>query len=130
MILLDTHVAIWLLLDSDRLSSSAAKAIQECNSSKLPPAISSVSFYEIARALHRGRIQTLLTPDEFLRRLQTFVRAIAPTASMSVMAAQFPPGFPSDPMDRLIAATAIVEGLPLITADRNIRRSRLVKTIW
>ena len=46
------------------------------------------------------------------------------------MAAQFPSSFPSDPMDRIIAATAIVEGFPLLTADRNIRRSKLVKTIW
>ena len=130
MILLDTHVAVWLLFDPDRLSPSATKAIEQCNLSKLQPAISSISFYEIARAMHRGRIQTVLTPDEFLRRVQTFVRAIAPTASMSVMAAQFPASFPSDPMDRIIAATAIVEGLPLLTADRNIRRSKLVKTIW
>jgi len=52
-----------------------------------------------------------LASEEFLRRLQSYVRA-------------------GDPMDRIITATAMVEGVPLVTADRNIRRSRLVKTIW
>lgn len=130
MILLDTHVAVWLLLEPGRLSSAATKTIQECGSGDSAPAISSVSFYEIARALLRGRIQSVLTTDEFLRRLQAYVRAIAPTAAISLAAAQLPAGFPNDPMDRIIAATAIVEGLPLITADRQIRRSRQVKTIW
>jgi len=35
-----------------------------------------------------------------------------------------------DPADRIIGATALVEGLTLITADRAIRRSRAVRTIW
>lgn len=130
MILLDTHVAVWLLLDPGRLSTPAVKAIQQRGSNRLAPAVSSISLYEIARALHRGRIETALAPDEFLRRVQTFVRVIAPTAAISLTAAQLPANFPSDPMDRIIAATAIIEGLSLITADRNIRRSRLVKTIW
>jgi len=92
--------------------------------------MSSVSLYEIARAIHRKRIEVHVPPGEFLRRLLTFIRAIPPTAESSLLAAQFPAKFPSDPMDRLIAATAIIEGAPLITADRNIRRSRVVKTIW
>ncbi|MGB7188620.1 MAG: type II toxin-antitoxin system VapC family toxin [Acidobacteriaceae bacterium] len=130
MILLDTHAAVWLLLDPERLSPAAAKIIKQSSSENSLPAISSVSFYEIARALHRGRIQSVLTAGEFLRRLQTHVRAIAPTMAISLAAARLPAEFPNDPMDRIIAATAIIEGLALITADRHIRRSQTVKTIW
>jgi PIN domain nuclease of toxin-antitoxin system len=41
-----------------------------------------------------------------------------------------PPSYPNDPADRIIGATALVEGLPLLTADREIRRSKSVQTIW
>jgi PIN domain nuclease of toxin-antitoxin system len=37
---------------------------------------------------------------------------------------------PGDPTDRLIAATARVEGLKLVTRDRRLRASRLVETVW
>lgn len=130
MILLDTHAAIWLLLEPARLSAAAKRAIRQCRSEGSTPAISSVSLYEIARAIHRKRIEVNIPAEEFLRRLLTFVRAIPPTAESSLLAAQFPSTFPLDPMDRLIAATAIIEGASLITADRNIRRLRLITTIW
>jgi len=89
-----------------------------------------VSLYETARVIHRNRIEIAVPAEEFLRRLLTFVRAVPVSAEMSVLAAQLPSGFPTDPLDRLITATAVIEGIPLITADRNIRRSSLVKTIW
>ncbi len=38
--------------------------------------------------------------------------------------------YPKDPADRIIGAAALVEGLSLITADREIRRSKLIPTIW
>jgi PIN domain nuclease of toxin-antitoxin system len=130
MILLDSHIAIWLLLDPDRLSLAAVEAIQQSQSDLAVPLISSVSFYEIARALHRNRIETALTPGAFLSRLATFVRAVPPDDSIALIAAQLPDSFPGDPMDRMIAATAISEGAPLVTADQHIRRSHAVKTIW
>ena len=42
----------------------------------------------------------------------------------------FPANYPKDPADRIIGATAPVEGLSLITADRAIQRSKVVHTIW
>lgn len=38
--------------------------------------------------------------------------------------------FPKDPSDPLIAATAMIEGMALVTADVDIRRSKVVETIW
>jgi PIN domain nuclease of toxin-antitoxin system len=42
----------------------------------------------------------------------------------------FPPDYPKDPADRIIGATAVVQGLPLVTADRAIRESGAVTTVW
>ena len=41
-----------------------------------------------------------------------------------------PPSYPKDPADRVIGATALIEDLSLITADKDIRKSRAVPTIW
>ena len=47
-----------------------------------------------------------------------------------MQAFELPANFPKDPVDRLIAATALIEDIPLITADREIRKSGAVPTIW
>jgi PIN domain nuclease of toxin-antitoxin system len=52
------------------------------------------------------------------------------TPMVTALAAQFPEDYPRDPADRLIGATARAEGIPLITHDENIRRSKLISTLW
>ena len=52
------------------------------------------------------------------------------TPQIAILAQQFPASFPADPQDRLIAATAVAEGFPLVTADEDIRASPQVRTIW
>jgi PIN domain nuclease of toxin-antitoxin system len=41
-----------------------------------------------------------------------------------------PANYPKDPVDRVIGATALIEDLPLVTADREIRKWKAVPTIW
>lgn len=48
----------------------------------------------------------------------------------SVKALQLPPAYPNDRADRVIGATALVEGLALLTADEKIRKSGMVRTVW
>ena len=52
------------------------------------------------------------------------------TPEIAAVALRLPAGYLKDPADRLIASTAIVEGMPLITADQQIRRAKAVETIW
>ena len=52
------------------------------------------------------------------------------TAEIALLSAQLPPGFPKDPADRLIAATARSLSLPLVTRDQAIQDSPLLRTIW
>lgn len=55
---------------------------------------------------------------------------MVPDIRIAVTAAQLPPAFPSDPIDRIIAATALLSGATLITADERIRHSGAVRTLW
>jgi len=48
----------------------------------------------------------------------------------AAVAVQLPAGFPKDPADRPIAARAMVEAAPLVTADERIRGAKVVQTIW
>lgn len=52
------------------------------------------------------------------------------TASIALQAFELPPDYPKDPVDRIIGATALIKDIPLLTADREIRKSRAVPTIW
>jgi PIN domain nuclease of toxin-antitoxin system len=130
VILLDTHVLLWLAGEPEKLSKAASIAIREIRETGASLAISSVSLYEIARLAERGRIKLDESTDVFLHGLESlfFIQPI--TVAIALTAGQLPDLFPGDPMDRIIAATAISEGVPLITADQNIRRSRALKTIW
>lgn len=79
-----------------------------------------------------GRIRIVDTPTQWLRSLvagmELSVREVS--TDIAAVAAFLPPGFPSDPFDRLIAATAMVEKAALVTSDRRIQRSGVVETIW
>jgi len=52
------------------------------------------------------------------------------TRNIALQAFNLPESYPKDLADRIIGATALIEDVPLITADAEIRRSRAVPTIW
>jgi PIN domain nuclease of toxin-antitoxin system len=132
VILLDTQAAAWLSLRPGRLSRRAAGAVRRAAASGEGLAISSVTLMELAQLLASGRIQARGTPQAWLRAFltRTAVATRDITVDIATVAAHLPPAFPRDPFDRLIAATAIVERMSLVTADARIQKSRVVKTIW
>lgn len=131
MILLDTHVLLWLCLEPKRLSRSAATAIRKVVSTG-GIGIASISLWEIAMLIALGRLSPRGTPDAWIAELVEMSGVVVKelTPPVAVLSTQFPNDFPADPADRLIAATARAEGLMLITRDVKIRQSSLVKTIW
>jgi PIN domain nuclease of toxin-antitoxin system len=68
--------------------------------------------------------------ESFVREIVSRVILRPMNAEIASLAVRLPASFPKDPADRLIAATAMAEGLPLVTADQRIRRSKLAETIW
>lgn len=131
MILLDTHVLVWTVASPERLTRRAATAIRrEDATSGL--GVASITLWELAFLFWRGRLRRRGTIEESLRHVLEVTRVVIKeiTPEIAILAQQFPATFPADPHDRLIAATAIAEGVPLVTADDDIRASPLVRTVW
>lgn len=131
MILLDTHVLVWMVADEDRLSRHAKSAIQRARLSD-GLGIADVTIWELALLIARGALRTHSTIENTVRNFVTRSGVIVKpiTAEVAVLATQFPEDYPKDTIDRLIGATARAEGLALITRDERIRSSPLLRTIW
>jgi PIN domain nuclease of toxin-antitoxin system len=131
VILLDTHVLVWLVAEPSHLSPRAASAIRRARSSQ-GIAIAAISLWELALLFSRGRLRARGTVEASVRGVvegaSAYVKPI--TLEIAALATQFPENFPHDPTDRLIAATARAEGMTLITHDERIRQSPLLKTLW
>ena len=125
MILLDTHVLVWLLIAPDNLSPKAKKAILAAR--KLAPlALSAISLWEIAWLAGNKRIDVDVSVDSFVKKCATYVQVFPITPEIAVRSVQFPKSYPNDPQDRIIGATALVEGIRLLTHDKLIAKSGLI----
>jgi len=129
LIVLDTHVLLWAVADSKKLSRAADAAIRRSRQAD-GVAISAITLWELASLVARGRIRDYGTVENSVNRLIEGVTIKPITPEIASLAAQFPDHYPRDPADRLIGATARAEGLALVTRDENIRKSPLLKTIW
>jgi len=129
VILVDTHVVVWLALDVSQISYKAKTAIAKArNEDGL--AISDITLLELATLASKGRLRLDTSLESFLGEVEARFVIVPISARACVAALELPPAYPKDPADRIIGATAIVSGLPLLTADRAIRRSKALHTIW
>ena len=129
MILLDTCAIIWDALEPDKLTADAKRAIKHAESELI---ICDISIWEISMLIKKKRLVIDAVAAGFVNLLlqsrNFHVQAITPEiASLSV---DFGSEISSDPADRLIAATSIIMGAPIISADRNLRDATVVETIW
>jgi len=130
VILLDTHVVLWLSADPGRLSGAARAAIESARASGEGLAICDISLLELATLADKGRIQLGTTLEAVLQEVETRFVVLAISARACARSTELPANYPKDPADRIIGATALVEGLTLVTADQGIRRSKAVHTLW
>ena len=130
MILLDTHVVIWLSSDDPRLSTAAKDAIDQARQDGRGMAVSDFTLFELTLAFRKKRLGLEISLESFLFEIEQRFAVLPITKHICVQTLSFPPEYPKDPADRIIGATAVVHGFPLVTADQAIRKSRAVPTIW
>jgi PIN domain nuclease of toxin-antitoxin system len=115
--------------DPARLSTAAQAAIRRARKST-GLAIATITLLEIAKVAESNRIVRVGSVEQLVREFATCVVVKPMTPEIVGAAVRLPTTFPKDPADRLIAATALVEGMPLVTADQRISQSGIVQTIW
>jgi PIN domain nuclease of toxin-antitoxin system len=130
MILLDTHVVIWLMTSPEHLSKLAHDTILQARLAGEEIAYSPVSVYEIAYAVRRKRLLLNSSVAVFIEAIQARLDVAPLTADVLVCAAELPDPFHGDPFDRMIAATAITADCALITRDDRIRKASVCKVLW
>ncbi len=131
MILLDTHVLVWLVSDSSRLSRTAVRELRKAERNG-ELAISSITLWELALLYQRGRLRASGSIESSIRIIleKSRVEVIEITPEIAALTTTFPETYPKDPADRLIGATARALGLTLITQDERILNSPLIRSLW
>ncbi len=131
MIVLDTHVLVWWADgDTKRLSRKVCQTLEQ-HAKRHELLVSSVSVFEITTLERRGRLRFKVSASEWLeqvRRLPEY-RIEPLTDEIAERAGQFGDNFPGDPIDRMIAATALLRGVPLVTHDERLAGIEHLQTI-
>ena len=126
-LLLDTHVLLWWLFDSDDLSASARAAIAEPEN---PVVVSSASAWEIAT---KHRIGKLPEAGDVVQRLPDYLRRarldVLPISLEHALEAGGLPGPHKDPFDRMLIAQARLNVLTVVTRD-SVFADYGVPVIW
>jgi len=119
-LLLDTHVVLWLDAGDESLRTATRDAIDELWQAGGSVLVSSVSAWEIALLANTGRISLDCPPEAWIGRFlaRPGVAAVPLTWRASARAYRLPNFERRDPADRLLVATAIEIGCPLVTYDR------------
>ena len=110
-LLLDTHVLLWALEDSQALSVDARQSIADTRNEVF---VSAVSIWEMAIKRSLGKLRA---PDNLADTVQEAGFAALPiTLAHAEQAGMLPPHH-RDPFDRMLVAQALAEGLVLVTDD-------------
>ena len=114
-ILADTNALVWLYVDPSSLSKEAQRLLRRGD-----VAVADISWFELAQLVRDGRVRPREPVRAWLTRIQQHVRSVPISPAIAATAAALEGGFPEDPFDRIIYATAIEHGWQLVTSDQRM----------
>jgi PIN domain nuclease of toxin-antitoxin system len=131
LIVLDTHAWIWWVANPDEISRAAREEIDRAMEGE-EILISSISCWEIALLVRKGRLELTMPVEDWIARSEAlpFVQFVPLDNRIGLRANQLPGEIHDDPADRIIIATALTLGAPLVSKDTRIRDYPHVETIW
>ena len=129
MILLDTHIWVWWVDDSQQLTDRQRQIIQDNVQSGL--GVSAISCWEVAKLVEYGRVELICPIEEWMEQAVTYpgVQLLELTPQIAIESTKLPGSFHRDPADQIIVATARVYDISLLTADRRILQYQHVRTL-
>jgi len=131
VIVVDTHIVIWDALKPELLSDKAKESLIQADENE-GILLCEISLWETAMLVKKGRISLDTSYQEFIRLvlLSKNYQLQGITPEIAELSTQLSETINNDPADRIIAATSLVMGIPLITADRNLNQADSLTTIW
>lgn len=128
--LLDTHILIWWVNASAKLSTAQQQVLTEASSDS-PLLVSDITLWEVATLCSLDRIQLSVPLRDWLDKAVAppLVRRQGISPAVAAELAELPDSFHRDPADRILVATARVLGATLLTRDQRIVDSGLVTTL-
>ena len=130
-IVADTHAMVWYLTDPIKLSTAAVTAFNNATNKGDPIFMSTISLVELCYLVEKGKLprSTMITVLGAFSLPATPLELMSVTPEIALTLGKIPRDIVPDMPDRVIAATALELGLPLVTRDHKIIASG-IPTIW
>ena len=128
VIVLDTHAWIWRTIQSNKLSQKARREIKKAVSLLVP----AICTWEVAMFVEKGRLALDRDVQIWIKQALSLgnIRLEPLTPAIAVRSTRLPGELSGDPADRMIVATAMEFGAPLVTCDKRILKYPHIRTIW
>lgn len=119
-LLLDTHVWVWFLEGDATAMSATAVPLLERSGAASRLHVSDISYWEVAVKSAKGKLTFSIDAAVWLRRAEKApgVRFLPLDRDVLFLSTRLPGAMNNDPADRMLIATAQLNGVPLVTVDR------------
>jgi len=127
MIILDTHIWVWWVDDSQQLRDRQRQIIQDNVQNGV--GVSAISCWEVAKLVEYERLELACVVEEWMEQAIAYpgLQLLELTPQIAIEPTKLPGSFHRDPADQIIVATARVYDIPLLMADRRILQYQHVR---